>query len=147
MKRITIIYCSKGGRTRKLAEEIKQTLDKILAPGIGSELVDAAKMDVKTLKESAAFIIGSPDYFSYVAGHIKTFFDDLWDDREQLKGRPAFGFITHGGGGKAAKPLEELCGSFKFNFIKPVISVQGEANEKTKNQIRVNCEKLVKMVA
>ncbi len=147
MKRITILYYSKGGRTRKLAEEIKQILDKVLAPGIESELTDATNTDMKSLKKSAAFIIGSPDYFSYVAGHIKTFFDDLWEDREQLKGRPAFGFITHGGGGKAAKPLEDLCGSFKLAFIKPVISVQGETNDKAKSQIRANCEKLVKMVA
>jgi hypothetical protein len=55
-----------------------------------------------TLEEFLAtdgFAIGTPDYFSYVAGTIKTFFDDiyLWDQSgKPVKGKPAdVGDVDH----------------------------------------------------
>nr|MDO8112031.1 NAD(P)H-dependent oxidoreductase [Candidatus Sigynarchaeota archaeon] len=146
MAKITILYYSKEGHTKALAEVIKSILDPMLPARIQSELVSATTLNFERLKDSAAFILGSPDYFSYVAGYMKTFFDDLWEHRAIFKDRPAFGFITHGGGGKATKALEDLCGSFKFNYIKPTISTGKPADEKLKTQIKANCEKLLKLL-
>jgi len=50
-----------------------------------------------------AFAIGTPDYFSYVAGTIKTFFDDicLWDKAgEPVKGKSLFFSTPTGEAGK-----------------------------------------------
>ena len=50
-----------------------------------------------------AVALGTPDYFSYPAGTIKTLFDDmyLWDQSgETVKGKPAVLFLSHGGGEK-----------------------------------------------
>ncbi|MEX2680905.1 MAG: flavodoxin family protein [Candidatus Sigynarchaeota archaeon] len=146
MAKITILYYSKGGRTKALAEIIKNTLDPLLPSGYESELVPATTLNFERLKDSAAFIFGTPDYFSHVAGYLKIFFDDLWEQREMFKGRPAMGFVTHGGGGKATGALESLCSSFKLDYVKPTISTNKPVDEKLKAQIKTNCEKLVKLL-
>jgi len=62
-----------------------------------------------------AVAFGSPDYFSYVAGGLKTFLDDWYIARKAspdgLSGKPLGLFFSHGGGGKAREPLESLCGT------------------------------------
>jgi multimeric flavodoxin WrbA len=62
-----------------------------------------------------AVAIGSPDYYSYPAGAIKTLFDDLylWDKAgEPVKGKSAVLFMTHGGGGRAKQPFESFAERF-----------------------------------
>jgi multimeric flavodoxin WrbA len=108
MKHVTILYYSKNGHTKALAEIIKEILDPLLPEDSDSELVSAATLEFDRLNDSAAFILGTPDYFSDIAGYLKIFFDEWWNDREPFKNRPAFGFVTHGGGGKATKALENI---------------------------------------
>jgi flavorubredoxin len=144
MAKITILYYSKSNRTKTLAEVIKGILDPMLPSGYESELVSATTLNFERFKDSAAFIFGTPDYFSDIAGYLKIFFDDLWEQRAIFKDRPAMGFITHGGGGKATVALEHLCSSFKFNYVKPTISTEKPADEKLKALIKANCGKLVK---
>jgi multimeric flavodoxin WrbA len=58
-----------------------------------------------------AVALGTPDYFSYVAGTIKTFFDDIcqWDKAgEPVKGKPAALFCSHGGGVRVREVLEQF---------------------------------------
>ena len=48
---------------------------------------------------------GSPDYYSYIAGGLKTFMDDhyIYDVRKGLEGlkeKPYALFYSHGGGGR-----------------------------------------------
>ena len=59
--------------------------------------------------------LGTPDYYSYLAGTIKTFFDDLWlwdKAGESVKGKPAAIFFSHGGGGRVRERLEYFAGRF-----------------------------------
>ncbi len=144
MPKITILYYSKSNNTKTLAEVIKGILDPLLPSSYESELVSATTLNFERFKDSAAFIFGTPDYFSDVAGYLKIFFDDLWEQRAIFKGRPAMGFVTHGGGGKAVSMLEHLCSSFKLNYVKPTISTGKPADEKLKAQIKSNCGKLIK---
>ncbi|HME53594.1 MAG TPA: NAD(P)H-dependent oxidoreductase [Candidatus Lokiarchaeia archaeon] len=146
MATIRILYYSKSGHTRTLAEIIKDILDPMLPEGNDAELVSTDALEFDRLKDSAAFIFGTPDYFSGIAGYLKIFFDEWWNDRGPFKNRPAFGFVTHGGGGKATKALENICEYFKMNYIKPTISTSKPADDKLKAQIKVNCEKLVKLL-
>ena len=46
---------------------------------------------------------GTPDYFSYMAGTLKTFLDDWYISRNKpgYKGKPYGLFMSHGGGGRA----------------------------------------------
>jgi multimeric flavodoxin WrbA len=54
---------------------------------------------------------GTPDDYSYPAGTLKTFFNDLypWDKAGiPVKGKPMILFMSHGGGGRAKQLFEGL---------------------------------------
>jgi multimeric flavodoxin WrbA len=116
MKKIIVIYHSQQfGNTKVLAE--------VLAEGVreaGAEVnlinTNERRITLEEFLAADAVAIGTPDYFSYVAGTIKTFFDDiyLWDQSgESVKGKPAVLFCSHGGGGgKVRQPFESLAHRF-----------------------------------
>ena len=109
MSKILVIYHSQQfGNTKGLAEALAEGARE---SGAEVELINTNERRV-TLNEflaTDAVAIGTPDYFSYVAGTIKTLFDDiyLWDQAgKPVKGKPAALFFSHGGGGRVKQPLE-----------------------------------------
>ena len=78
------------------------------------------RVTMKEFMSADAVALGTPDYFSYVAGTIKTLFDDiyLWDKAGELvKGKPAVLFLSHGGGGRVREPLNSFAQRF-FTKVK-----------------------------
>jgi multimeric flavodoxin WrbA len=136
MKRIIVIYHSQQfGNTKVLAEALAEGARE---SGAEVNLINTNERRV-TLKEflaADAVAIGTPDYFSYVAGTIKTFFDDiyLWDlSGESVKGKRAVLFCSHGGGGKVRQPFESLAHRFFQQVGETVGSgrpISGEAKKK-----------------
>ena len=146
-KKIVILYYSRSGNTKMLAKRIMDIFREFIPEDTSVELYDAAQQNFTSLMNASAYIIGSPDYFGYMSGYIKLFFDELYESRSELVDRPAFAFVTHGGGGKVGKSLSELCNALKFNFISPVISVKGDKiSSKIESQIQKNCLALLKLL-
>lgn len=91
---ILILYFSKGGNTRKLADIIAQ----------GVEEVDGAKAIVKSTGEvskddftgSAGIIAGSPVYFGVMAADLKRVFDEFVGVRKKMEGKVGAAFATSG---------------------------------------------------
>ena len=115
MGKVMIIYHSQQfGNTKVLAESLAEGAREA---GAKVELINTNERRV-TLAEflaADAVALGTPDYFSYLAGTIKTFFDDmyLWEQSgEPVKGKPAALFLSHGGGGRAKQPFEYLSNRF-----------------------------------
>lgn len=115
MGKILVIYHSQQfGNTGILADA--------LAEGAREENAEVVLINTNerrvTLQEfvdADAVALGTPDYFSYVAGTIKTFFDDIyqWDKAgEPVKGKPAALFYSHGGGGRVREVLEQFANRF-----------------------------------
>ena len=106
MANIMVIYYSRTGNTRKMAD--------LVAEGAGQDgshqvqLVPAQDVDSVDLLAIDGFAFGSPDYYTYVAGHLKVVFDGLLRNKPQLKNKPFVAFVSHGGGGGAIKSLESL---------------------------------------
>ena len=100
---IIILYYSKSGNTKELAKRIFEIITSFAPKNVKIQMMDATQIDIEALKAASAYIIGTPDYFSYPSGYIKIFFDEMYDIREQLKQKPVFGFVSHGGTGKGAK--------------------------------------------
>lgn len=145
MKKVLVVYHSQQfGNTKTLAEALA---GGVREAGADAELINTNEHRV-TLKEflsADAFALGTPDYFSYPAGTIKTLFDDiyLWDQSgEPVKGKPAVFFISHGGGGKARHPLESFAQRF---FVKTgeTAECKRPINEEAKRTCRELGEKLV----
>lgn len=143
---IPILYYSKGGKTKTLAKRIHEIFTAIAPKNFKIEMMSATEPNWEALKKAAAFIIGTPDYFSYPAGQIKIFFDEFYESRNELKDRPVFGFVTHGGTGKAIKPLQELCSSLKLKIITPFISLENEINAKMEAQIQKHCVQIIDLI-
>src|SRR5512136_5096 len=63
-----------------------------------------------------AIALGSADYFSYIAGALKDFFDrTYYPSQGKVTGKPYAAFATGGRGGeKALDALDRICVSFKF---------------------------------
>ncbi|MCM8785722.1 MAG: NAD(P)H-dependent oxidoreductase [Candidatus Omnitrophica bacterium] len=115
MKRVLIVYYTLGGNTEKAAEFIKKGIESegvevVMKKGIDTTLEDLLDCD--------GIVIGSPDYFSYMAGGLKDFFDrTYYPSRGKVEGKPYFAFLTHGGGGKAIESIEKISASFKFKKV------------------------------
>ncbi|MHA1674524.1 MAG: flavodoxin family protein [Promethearchaeota archaeon] len=144
---IVILYYSKENNTKMLAKRIFDIFREFIPNDFTISMMDATNLDIAKLQEADGLIIGSPDYFGYVSGHIKIFFDDMYPERSTFKGRPVFGFITHGGKGSAQKALLQLFASMKFQVIEPVISVtMDKITSKIEAQIQKNCLKMLKII-
>jgi multimeric flavodoxin WrbA len=83
--------------------------------GVETDLfnTDGGRFDVTTFPAYDCAAFGSPDYYSYVAGGLKTFMDDhyIHDVRkglQGLKGKPYVLFFSHGGGGRVEKAMRDL---------------------------------------
>ncbi len=129
MAKILIIYHSQQyGRTKELADAVAEGARET---GADVEMINTneRRLTLHDFMAADAVAIGTPDYYSYVAGTIKTFFDDLylWDKAgKQVTGKPAGLFYSHGGGGLVKQPLEKFVQRF-FKQIGEVIE-RGPAN-------------------
>lgn len=115
MGKVIVIYHSQqSGNTRELAESLAEGVRKAAAE---VELINTneRRVTLDELMKADAVAIGTPDYYGYLAGTIKTLFDDiyLWDKAgKAVTGKPAALFFSHGGGGTVRQVLEKFAGRF-----------------------------------
>jgi NAD(P)H dehydrogenase (quinone) len=107
MTKVLVLYHSQQhGNTSKMAEAV--------AEGIRSEDCEVTlhnanderyPIEEYPLYDSVA--LGTPDYFSYIAGTLKTFMDDWYIHRNEpgYQSRPYALFYSHGGGGRVKESL------------------------------------------
>ncbi len=106
MPTIAVVYYSQTGNTEKMAQLVAEGCGQV--PGVEVKMVSLPGADMDSVTGADGFAIGSPDYFSYCAGHVKTFFDDALPYRHALAGKPYVVFGTHGGGARVVESLERL---------------------------------------
>jgi multimeric flavodoxin WrbA len=129
MVKILVIYHSQQyGKTKEIADAIAEGARETGAE-VAAINTNEQRVTLNDLMAADAVAIGTPDYYSYVAGTIKTLFDDLylWDKAgKAVTGKPAALFYSHGGGGLVKQSLEK----FGIRFFKQVgeIIERGPAN-------------------
>ena len=91
---ILILYFSKGGNTRRLAEAIATGVDKIE----GAEAILKTTQDVTKddFIKAEAVIAGSPVYFGTMAAELKKVMDDFVSVRKKMEGKVGAAFSTSG---------------------------------------------------
>jgi flavorubredoxin len=114
MGTLLVLYHSQEyGNTGAMAEAIGEGAR---AAGADVTLVNTneERLDIEQYRRFDAVAFGSPDYYSYIAGGLKVFLDDWYiaqkSNSQRLKDKPYGLFYSHGGGGAARRPLEELFG-------------------------------------
>jgi NAD(P)H dehydrogenase (quinone) len=96
---VLVLYYSKGGNTKKLAEIIAKGVE---SAGVKAVLKNTDEVTKDDFLESQGVIAGSPVYFGVMAAELKKIFDDFIGTRKKMEDKVGAAFSTgaHPTGGK-----------------------------------------------
>ena len=111
-KALVLSHSQEFGNTAAMAEAVAEGLRNA---GCEVDLfnTDEGRFDATRFPQYDCAAFGSPDYYSYIAGGLKTFMDDhyIQDVRKGLKGlkeKPYVLFYSHGGGGRVIGAMQGI---------------------------------------
>ncbi|MCM8795800.1 MAG: NAD(P)H-dependent oxidoreductase [Candidatus Omnitrophica bacterium] len=107
MAKILVVYFSQTGNTRKMAEAVKEGVEK---EGIEVNLKELKDIKADDLLKYEGLIIGSPTYYGTMAAEIKQLLDDSVKFHGKLDGKvgAAFSSSANIGGGNETTVLDIL---------------------------------------
>lgn len=114
---VLVLYFSKGGNTRVLAEAVAAGVDA--TPGVSAVLKNTEQVAKEDFTQSAGVIAGSPVYFGGMAAELKMIFDDFVSTRKQMENKVGAAFTTSGdaAGGKETTMLSIIQCMFIYGMI------------------------------
>jgi multimeric flavodoxin WrbA len=125
---VLVLYYSRGGRTQALANAVAEGIGNVEDASATVKRVDYATVNDFISCDAVAF--GSPNYFSYMAGLMKAFFDKALSVRESVTGKPAAAFTSGGGSSDSALlSLERMISSFRLEKVAGGVVSQGEPSK------------------
>ena len=97
---VLILYFSKGGNTKKLADKIARGVEEV--EGVTATLKHTEEVTKEDFVDSSGVIAGSPVYFGLMAAQLKKIFDEFIGVRKRMEGKVGAAFATSGdpSGGK-----------------------------------------------
>jgi flavorubredoxin len=113
MKKVLIIYHSQSGNTEAMAKAVSEGAKAAGAAVVLKRAVDANAEDILACDIVA---IGTPNYFGYMAGLVKDYFDRVWTTvRDKVANKPYVTFGSKGGGGaQALESVDRICNNLKM---------------------------------
>ena len=91
---IVVLYYSKGGNTRRLAEAVAEGVVRV--EGAKPLLKKAEEVTKDDFVTAAGIIAGSPVYFGTMAAQLKKVFDDFVGVRKKMENKVGAAFATAG---------------------------------------------------
>ena len=91
---ILVLYYSKGGNTRRLAEAVAEGVGRV--QGAQPVLKKAEEVTKDDFVTAAGIIAGSPVYFGTMAARLKQVFDDFVGVRKKMENKVGAAFATAG---------------------------------------------------
>lgn len=124
MAKILILYHSQTGNTRLMAEAVARG---VTDEGSVAILKQAFDCTCDNLIDCDGLVLASPEYFGYMAGAIKDFFDRTYEElREHPKvtKKPYCLVVSAGNDGQGAvMQIDRICKGYRFKRAqKPIIS-------------------------
>ncbi|MGD2086508.1 MAG: NAD(P)H-dependent oxidoreductase [Candidatus Aminicenantes bacterium] len=135
--KILVVYHSQTGHTQKMAEAVAKGAGSVKSVRV--ILKKAAEAVLEDLIDCDGLALGTPEYFGYMAGIIKDFFDRTYEEahtrKKEIFKKPYVVFISAGNDGSGASAwIDRICKGFTFKKVsEPIISrgdVTGEDLEK-----------------
>ncbi|RLB67964.1 MAG: flavodoxin family protein [Deltaproteobacteria bacterium] len=113
---VLVLYYSKGGNTRQLAEKIAEGVRSAGADAVLRSTDEVSKDD---FLQSAGVIAGSPVYFGVMAAELKRVFDEFVGIRKKMENKVGAAFATSGHvtGGKETTIMSILQCMFIYGMI------------------------------
>jgi len=145
MAEILIVFHSQTGNTERLARSVAVGVAE--AENVRANFKRAFDTTAKDMRECAAIVICSPEYFGYMAGAVKDLFDrtyeDLKDDARSLK-KPYAVVISAGNDGSGAlNHIERLCKGYRFKKVQHPVVCKGAVTE----EMLEKCHELGRTIA
>ena len=142
MAKLLIIYHSQSGNTEAMA---KAVYEGALSPGVTASLKKAAEATSNDLLDCDAVVFGTPNYFSYMAGGMKDFFDrSLHAIQGKVDNKPYTAVSSHGGGGRQAlDSIDRICNSLKLKKVFDGVVATG----KPSSEVLEECKELGRKLA
>ncbi len=114
---ILVLYHSKGGNTRKLAQAIAEGVNSV--EGVFANLRNTNEVTKDDFLKSSGIIAGSPVYFGTMAAELKRVFDEFVGIRKKMEGKVGAAFTTSGDptGGKETTMLSIICALLIYGMI------------------------------
>lgn len=134
MAKILVVYHSIGGNTKAAAEALANGAKSVA----GTEVVikEGLQANSDDLLACDGVAIGTPDYFSYMAGGLKDFFDrTYYPTQGEVTDKPCVIFVTHGGGGRAVESVQKIARSFKFKEVVESVLVRGRPDASAEKKL------------
>lgn len=145
MVEILIIFHSQTGNTEKLARAVAQGVDETAKAR--ALLKRAAHTVAQDLRDCSAVVICSPEYFGYMAGAVKDFFDRTYDelkDDATVYKKPFCIVISAGNDGSfALSHIERICKGYRLKKVQKPIVCKGEVTE----EVLTRCVELGSTIA
>ncbi len=146
VKALVLYHSQEFGNTEAMAQAVAEGL-KTAECDVDLFNTNEGRFDVTTFPQYDCVAFGSPDYFSYVAGGLKTFMDDHYvhDVRKGLKGlkgKPYVLFYSHGGGGKVKSAMLNL-----FKRVGTIVGEPVESYGKPSQHVLEECKALGRKLA
>ena len=137
MKALVLYHSQQHGNTGIMAEAVA---DGLISEGFQVTLHNSneTRFPIEKYPRYDCVAFGSPDYYSYLAGTIKTFLDD-WYIHRNLPGfqnKPYVIFYSHGGGGRIRQVLN------LFNRIGTQVEMPIESYGRPNQRILDECKVL-----
>lgn len=89
---VLILYYSKGGNTKKLAEKIAEGVNSV--SGVTALLRTTQEVTKEDFINSSGVIAGSPTYFGVMASDLKRVFDEFVGIRRKMENKVGAAFST-----------------------------------------------------
>ena len=145
-KALVLYHSQEHGNTAAMAEAVVEGLREAGCE-VDSSNTNDGRFDVKRFPQYDCVAFGSPDYYSYIAGGLKTFIDDHYiaDVRNGLEGlreKPYALFYSHGGGGRVKDAMERI-----FRRIGTLIGEPLGSRGRPDEQVLERCKALGKELA
>lgn len=138
MSTILVIYHSQSGNTKLLAEAVAAGAASIEDTEVVLKAAGDATLEDLTRCDGIA--IGSPEYFGYMAGMIKDFFDRTYEparERPEVFKKPYVLFISAGNDGRNTRDqIERICLGYPFTKVYEPLIVRGVPDEQSLEKCR-----------
>lgn len=145
MKKLLVVYHSQGGVTERMAYAVREGASEI--DGCTVSLKKAGAAGVEDLINADALIIGSPEYFGYMAGAVKDFFDRTYEQAHadpRMFRKPYAVFISAGNDGSGAlSSIERICRGYRLKKVYEPVVATGSLT----NSVLARCRELGQTVA
>jgi NAD(P)H dehydrogenase (quinone) len=115
--KVLVMYYSRTGNTKKLAEAIARGVEEVEA--IQPVVKPISEVTKEDFLESDGIIAGSPVYFGTMAAQLKAIFDNFVEVRGQMSGKIGAAFATGGphSGGKETTILSIIQAFLIYGMI------------------------------